>query len=375
VVQLVPDDELTAVAELARRLGLEKLSPVARSAEESGRIDDGTWQALLDSGLTVIVRPEHGGDGVLDAVTQVVAAENLGHGDPGIALGALWSGAAATLVSEHGTARHAEYARRLTSDASARGSLALYESFGRGPDEWTTTIAQEDGRVRVRGTKVGVPFADEAAAIVVVGRDPATGTLRAALVPRDAAGVTPEPVYGSLALEAAPTREVRFDVKLPADALLGRCDPLALGVDVERIRLLVGAVAVGTGRRAIEYASEYATQREAFGRAIAGFQGVSFMLAEKHMRIEAARLEVAEAAAGIDAGVSTVEELAALRTAVRDAVNYATDAAAMTTRDAVQALGGHGFIADHPVELWYRSAAALAVLDFDPLVLPFSPVL
>jgi alkylation response protein AidB-like acyl-CoA dehydrogenase len=111
---------------------------------------------------------------------------------------------------------------------------------------------------------------------------------------------------------------------------------------------------------------------------------VSFLLADKQMRVEAARLAVAEAASLIDAaaagaggawadGGAGADGLAPLRRAVRETVNYAADAAAMTTRDAVQVLGGHGFLTDHPVELWYRSAAALAALDFDPLCSAFAP--
>jgi alkylation response protein AidB-like acyl-CoA dehydrogenase len=166
-----------------------------------------------------------------------------------------------------------------------------------------------------------------------------------------------------------------FDLTLPADAALGggSLDPVALAVSVERIRLILAAVAVGVAQRAIDYASEYARERVAFGRPIAGFQGVSFLLAEKQMRVEAARLAVAEAASLIDGAAAGADALGPLRRAVRETVNYAADAAAMTTRDAVQVLGGHGFLSDHPVELWYRSAAALAALDFDPLCSAFAP--
>ena len=374
-MELAQSDELGAVAELARGLGLDKLSPAARSAEAAGRVDDTVWQALTDSGLTTVVRTEHGGDGLIDAVTHMVAAEHLAYGDPGIALAALWSGAAALLLSEHGTAAQAEHAGHLRSDPSARGSLAMYEAFGRGPDEWATAITSDGSRLVVRGSKAAVPFAAEADVLVVLGTDPSAGTLRAAVVPRDDAGVTLDPAYGSIGLDAAPSRAVSFDVSLPADAALGgeSFDPAALALSVERIRLLVGAVAVGTAQRALDYAAAYAQDRVAFGRPIAGFQGVSFLLADKQMRVEAARLEVAEAAASIDLGHAGADNLRSLRRAVREAVNYATETAAMTTRDAVQVLGGHGFLIDHPVELWYRSAAALAALDFDPLCSAFAP--
>jgi hypothetical protein len=374
-VELKPSDELSAVAELARSLGVEKLSTAARSAESGSQVDGAVWRALADSGLTAGTRAEHGGDGLVDAVTRMVAAENLAYGDPGIALASLWSGAAATLLSEHGTSAQGERARQLRSDSSARGAIAMYEAFGRGPDEWTTSISGGTGKITVLGTKVGVPFAAAADVLIVVGTDPDAGTLRAVIVPRDDAGVTLEPAYGSIGLDAVQARVAHFDVTLPADAGLGggSLDPVALAVSVERIRLLIGAVAVGTAQRAIDYASEYAKERVAFGRPIAGFQGVSFLLAEKQMRVEAARLEVAEAASAIDLGGTCADDVARLRQAVRDAVNYATDAAAMATRDAVQVLGGHGFLVDHPVELWYRSAAALAALDFDPLCSAFAP--
>jgi alkylation response protein AidB-like acyl-CoA dehydrogenase len=321
------------------------------------------------------LRAEHGGDGLIDAATQMAAAENLAYGDPGIALAALWSGAAATLLSEHGTAEQGDRARRLSRDAAAPGAIAMYEGFGRGPDEWTTTVGGGAGTITVRGTKVGVPFAAAADPLIVVGTDADTGTLRAVVVPAGAPGVTLEPADGAIALSATQSLVASFDVTLPADAALGggSLDPVALAVSVERIRLILGAVAVGVAQRAIDYASEYATERVAFGRPIAGFQGVSFLLAEKQMRVEAARLAVAEAASLIDGGAAGADALGPLRRAVRETVNYAADAAAMTTRDAVQVLGGHGFLTDHPVELWYRSAAALAALDFDPLCSAFAP--
>ena len=381
-MDLTPPDELIAVAELARSLGLEKLAPAARSAEAAGQVDGAVWRALTESGLVSGLRAEHGGDGLIDAATQMAAAENLAYGDPGIALAALWSGAAATLLSEHGTAEQGDRARRLSRDAAAPGAIAMYEGFGRGPDEWTTTVGGGAGTITVRGTKVGVPFAAAADPLIVVGTDADTGTLRAVVVPAGAPGVTLEPADGAIALSATQSLVASFDVTLPADAALGggSLDPVALAVSVERIRLILGAVAVGVAQRAIDYASEYATERVAFGRPIAGFQGVSFLLAEKQMRVEAARLAVAEAAslidggtAGIDGGVAGTNCLASLRRAVREAVNYAADAAAMTTRDAVQVLGGHGFLTDHPVELWYRSAAAIAALDFDPLCSAFAP--
>ena len=97
---------------------------------------------------------------------------------------------------------------------------------------------------------------------------------------------------------------------------------------------------------------------------------VSFMLAEAALRIGAARLEMIDVAWQIDAGDSDGLEQATTR-----AVHYACGTAMTATRDSVQVLGGHGFITDHPVERWYRVAATLAALDYDPLLSAFEPAL
>lgn len=180
--------------------------------------------------------------------------------------------------------------------------------------------------------------------------------------------MTVEGAGRGLALDAAALATVSFDVPLPASAAVGDGDALAGTVD--RLRLAVAAAQVGTAMRAVEYASKYATERVAFGRPIAGFQGVAFPLAEALMRIHEVRLEVTEAAVLLDA-----DRYAEAAQAVTRAVNYAGEVATEATRTAVQTLGGHGFIAEHPVEIWYRAATALAAIDFDPLRSSFAPAL
>jgi hypothetical protein len=192
-------------------------------------------------------------------------------------------------------------------------TVALYEGFGRSPREYRTFIrVSPDGSVQVSGRKVAVPFAGVAELMLVVGTDVETSRLRA----------------------------------------------VVLGADT------------GTSQRAIDYSAKYATERIAFGRPIAGFQGVSFRLAEAQIRVDAARLEMLDAADLLDRGGADKADAA-----VTKAVNYAGEVAMQSTRDAVQVLGGHGFVTDHPVELWYRCAVALAVLDTDPLCSSFEAAL
>jgi alkylation response protein AidB-like acyl-CoA dehydrogenase len=371
VIDLEMSDEAQAVVDLVDQLGRSVLAPAARRAEAERRVPDEVRATLLDTGLVVPLPEELGGGGVPDAVTQVLATEGLAQGDPGLTLAALGAGGAGLLIALCGTAAQQEALLPALAAGESDATVALYEGYGRSPSELTTTVtAVGGGRWRVAGRKVGVVGAAGADPVVVVGRDPEAGRLRAVLLPAGAGAVV-EPEAGSLALDAARTATLTIEGEHGAGDLLGGdgADPAALEQAVGRLRLAVGAAAVGTGRRAVEYASEYATGRVAFGRPIAAFQGVSFLLAEAATRLAAARLSVLGAAERIDAGADDTED------EVTEAVNYAGYAATQATRDALQVLGGHGFITDHPVELWYRSAAALAALDFDPLRSSFEPAL
>lgn len=373
MLDLEPTEEHLAVAELARGLGLEVLAPAAREAETERSVPEGVWRTLFETGLTVPVPEEFGGGGIPDTVTQMIAVEQLAYGDAGITLAAMWSGSAALLLARHGTEQQTALLRELAGNPDSRAAVALYEGHGRAPAEFTTSISRTaDGSWRVQGRKVAVAFADRADPLIVVGVEPDTGKLRAVLVPPSDPGVVIAADGRGLALDAAPTATVSFDVTVPAGNLLGVADDdaVALANTVGRIRLAVAAAQVGTAQRAVEYAARYATERIAFGRPIAGFQGVSFPLAEAQIRIQAVRLEIAEAATLLDGG-----EYGDRTDTVTRVVNYAGEVAAEATRTAVQTLGGHGFIVEHPVELWYRTAAALSALDFDPLCSSFEPAL
>jgi len=369
MIYLEQPEEIEEIAELAKSIGDELISPAARDAEREGAVPKEVWSRLFETGLTVPVPEELGGGGIPDALTFLAAVENLAYGDPGIALASFWSGSAALFIARHGSADQKALLSALASNPDARGSVAAYEGFGRNPSEYETTIAVEGDQVRVVGRKVGVAFAASADPLIVVGRDPGTGALRAVVLTSAHEGVTVEHAGPGLALDAAQLATLTFNVTVPVAALLGGVDVDSVGLraSVNQFRIFAASAALGAGQRAVEYAAKYATERVAFGVPIASFQGVSFPLAEALMRLDAARLELNDLALAVEEGSPDGTED---RTA--QAVGYATESAVQATRDAVQTLGGHGFIEDHPVELWYRSTAALASLDFDPARTPFA---
>jgi len=366
MLNLEAADEHLAVSEVARAIGLDLLSPAARAAEATRRVPGPIWKTLLETGLVAPVPEERGGSGLPDTLTHLLAIENFAYGDPGIALASAWSGAAAFLLGRHGSPAQDELLARLIGDAEARGSVALYEGFGRCPAEYRTEVTVTGDQVRVSGHKVAVPFVGQAPEIIVIGMDSAVGGLRAVVVPAATPGVQLDRSSGHLALDATGIGAVSFDVTVPVSQLVGGpgADPHALAGSVERIRLIVAAAQTGVAQRAVDYAAAYATERVAFGRPIAGFQGVSFPLAEAHTRIAELRLELGSAASRLDGEPSG--STAEVSAAVTRLLGYAAEVATEATRSALQTLGGHGFITDHPVELWYRAAAALAALDVDP---------
>jgi len=118
----------------------------------------------------------------------------------------------------------------------------------------------------------------------------------------------------------------------------------------------LSAMAVGVARAAFEYARDYAKERHAFGEPIAARQAIAFMLAEMAIEIDATRLMAWEAAWKLDRGEDATKEASLAKM-------YADDAVLSVTDRAVQILGGHGYIRDHPVELWLRNGRGFATFD------------
>ncbi len=368
-------DETAAVVGMSRSMALNVLSPAAKSGEQTASLPDAVRSALFETGLTTPVGEQFGGGGVPSCATMFAAVEALSYGDPGLTMAAVWSGAVALIVEALGSdAQKQAVLPRFATDAKAHGAVALYEGHGRAPSESVTTISRSSNGTTwtIAGTKLAVAGALTADPLLVVGTDPSNGALRVAMISPDYPGVVVASPQRHIALDAAQLSTVSFDCEVPTDALLGGSDvdQAAVHLAISELRLMVAAAGLGVAQRAVDYAAKYATERVAFGKPISAFQGVSFLLADASIRIAAAKVEVIDVSCRIDArSASNIEAH------TTEAVNYCGVVATQATRDSIQVLGGHGFITDHPVELWYRSAAALASLDFDPLCSTFEPSL
>jgi len=146
-------------------------------------------------------------------------------------------------------------------------------------------------------------------------------------------------------------------VRVPKEDRLGGSEGHDFSPLLTSMRLALSAVAIGMSRAALDYAIEYAKEREVFGVKVAQKQAVAFMLAEMATEIEAIRLLLWEAAWMMDTGKPEAAKQAYL------SLTGAMDMTMMVTDRAVQALGGHGYIREHPVELWMRNGRGIAMLN------------
>jgi alkylation response protein AidB-like acyl-CoA dehydrogenase len=165
---------------------------------------------------------------------------------------------------------------------------------------------------------------------------------------------SPEPAMG---LRAAETAKLELaGVRVPDSALLGDADPDVYAECVRRARLAWCAVAVGTAQAALDYLIPYVNEREAFGEPISHRQAVAFGVSDVAIETESMRLVTYRAAARADLGRSFAREVGLARRLV---LTHGMQIGS----DAVQLLGGHGYIKDHPVERWYRDLRAAGVME------------
>jgi hypothetical protein len=251
----------------------------------------------------------------------------------------------------------------------ALGSVLYYEGWGRRPSELEASAAREPGGWNLNGEKFFVANPGTAAVSIMFAVDIETGDLRGFVFEGVPAGYVlgcDDRVTPNAGLRAAHTGAVAIrHLTVPSDSVLPRC-----GVDLARalgwMRLTVPAVAIGAAHAANAYAAQYAQERVAFGRPISSFQGVAFLVADGDTAIDAARLSLWSAVSSLD----RIDDVRVLDDLVSSTVARICAAMERVTRDAVQVLGGSGFVKDHPVEYWWRCAMTLGAIDTDPLAVP-----
>lgn len=362
------DFELTEEQQMIRdtvgAFAREEIRPAARPADESGSIPSALIAKIAELGLVRGAIPENaGGDGgERSAVTGAIVAEELGYGDLAIAIHCLAPRLLAYPILEMGTeAQKTRILKPLAASGFVAATAAVMEPRWDFDLTDLKTIAKRDGANWIlSGAKSGVPIAAESETILVYAKSGAGdgfAGVEAFIVPRATAGVTVGEREKNMGLKALATYEIQLkDVKLGEGARVGADKGINYSRLMSEARVGFGAMAVGVMRAAFEYARDYAKERKAFGVPIATKQAIAFMIADMAIEIDAARLLLWEAAAHLDKGADALEESYLAK-------NYAAASVLRVTDNAVQALGGHGYIREHPVEMWFRNARGFSALD------------
>jgi alkylation response protein AidB-like acyl-CoA dehydrogenase len=351
------------IRETVMAFAAEEIRPAARAADDTGEVPAGLIAKSWELGLVCGAIPEsYGGYGdVRSAITNAVVAEELACGDLALALHMLAPRLTAFPVLEMGTeAQRDRILKPLCAGNYISGSAALMEPRYDYDAAALATIAVRDGGGFVlNGAKCYVPLAAGAPSILVYasGAQPGFDHVDGFLIDRGAPGLTVSAPEKNMGIKGLKTHEVTLEnCRVSGEARLGGEGGINFARLLSESRVALAAMAVGVARAAFEYAHDYAKERKAFGAAIATKQAIAFMLAEMAIEIDAARLLVWEAAWHLDKGEDAVKESYQAR-------NYGAQTCLTVADNAVQVLGGHGYIREHPVELWLRNARGFAILD------------
>jgi len=352
-----PTEEQQMLIDAINKYAVNDLRTAARDAEEEHALPKKLVSKGWELGLLQASVPEaYGGFGDRSAVTGALALEEMAFGDLAGTLAVMTPSLFATPILLGGTEEQKqEYLPKIIEGGWAPYTAALIEyTFDFDPHELKTTATQKGDEVVLNGEKAFVPFAADAEMMLVYAN--LDGQTQGFIVPKDAAGLT---VSGEreklMSLNALPMYRVKLDnVKVPAANQLGGASGMDFELVLASMRIAAAAAAVGVANAAFEYSKDYAKEREVFGVKIAQKQAIAFMLAEMRTEIEASRLLSWEAAWKLDQGREDAANDAYL------AYTGAVDMAMMVTDRAVQILGGHGYIREHPVEMWMRNGRGFA---------------
>lgn len=340
-----PTDEQKMLIDTVVRYAKNDLRAAGHEAEETKSLPKKLVSKGWELGVLQASTPEaYGGFGEHSTVSGVLAAEDLAHGDLAGALAVMTPALFVTPILLAGSEEQKQkwIPPVIAADWTPFTAALIEPSFDFDPNALKTTAVKEGDSYLLNGVKTYVPYAAEAKAMIVYAS--LEGATRAFIVEKGA-GLTVSERIKLMSLNALPLYEVTLtDVKVPQSNLLEGDFASILAA----MRVANAALAIGVAKAAFEYSRDYAKEREVFGVKVAQKQVIAFMLAEMAMEIEGMRLLTWQAAWKLD----TVKEDAVTEAYLASV--GAADMVMLVTDRAVQILGGHGYIRDHPVEKFMR---------------------
>ncbi len=349
-------EEQKAFQKVVRDFAQNEIAPIAPQLDEEARHSPEVVDGYFKLGFLHYAVPEEYGGAGLGTFEGVLFGEELGAADSGMSscLGGNTLGLMPFLISGSPELKE-ELLTKHTSGPNL-ASFCLTEA-GAGSDvaAMRTTAVREGDEFIINGTKQFITNGNTASLHSVFAKeDPEQGHrgISAFMVPAETPGVSAGKKENKMGNRSSPTSEVIFNnVRIPAYYRLGEgLDGFKIAMmTLDESRAGVGASAVGVARAAMEVATEYSKERVQFGKPISALQAVQFMLADMAIKVEGARLLCWKAAWMHDHGMQNSKESAIAKC-------YAGDIAMQVTTDAVQVLGGYGYMNEYPVEKYMRDA-------------------
>jgi alkylation response protein AidB-like acyl-CoA dehydrogenase len=362
-----PDEETCALFELTRELADAELRPRVADAERDGTFPREVFRVLGRSGLLALPYPERFGGGGQPYQTYLQVVEELATAWLAVGLGVSVHTLTCYPLATAGTPEQAErwLAGMLSGDQL--GAYCLSEPASGSDAAAVRTTAEADGPdYVVNGIKAWISHAGQADFYTLFARTSGDhegpGRARGISclhVPAQTPGVSAAAPEHKMGMRASVTAQMIFDgARVPADHLVGeegKGFAIALAA-LDAGRLGIAACATGVAQAALDAAVDWARERRQFGRPIADFEGLSFLLADMATAVTAARALYLSAARRKDAGLPYGPQAAMAKL-------FASDAAMRVTTDAVQVLGGYGYVEDYPAARLMREAKVLQIVE------------
>jgi acyl-CoA dehydrogenase len=356
-------EDQVALQEMAHDFAANEMRPKAATYDQGHAFPEDVMRKAFEVGfLTCAVPAEYGGVGLGDLDTAIVS-EELSWGCAGLYTTMMANSLAFTPILLFGTDEQKKRFFGPFLKKMAFASYCLTEREAGSDTSAIKTTARKDGTdYIINGSKCFITNGGVASLYVVFANSaPEKGPrgLSVFAVPRETPGVSVGKVEDKFGHRASNTTELFFeDVRVPAANLIGREGHgfIVAMRTFDKTRAAVGAAGIGIGRAALEHAVEYSKTRVQFGKPIATFQATAFKLAQMAMDVEAARLVVWRAAWLMDKGRPNGKESAMAKC-------LGSDVAMRNALEALQILGGYGYMKDYPVEKLVRDAKLLQIYE------------
>lgn len=355
-------DDIAALRDMTHRWAQERLKPMAAKVDADNTFPSQLWTEMGDLGLLGITVPEAYGGADMGYLAHVVAVEEVARASASVSLSyGAHSNLCVNQINLNGTdAQKDKYLPGLVSGTHV-GALAMSEA-GAGSDVVSMKLNAEkrNDHYRLNGSKYWITNGPDASTLVVYAKtDPEAGSkgITAFLIEKSMTGFTTSPHFDKLGMRGSNTVELIFDdVEVPFENVLGEegrgVAVLMSGLDYERV--ILSGIGLGIMAACLDEVMPYLAERRQFGKPIGDFQLMQGKIADMYTALNSARAYTYEVARACDRGTVTRADAAAC-------VLYASEEAMKVSHQAVQAMGGAGFLADAPVARLFRDAKLMEI--------------